>query len=115
MTKEKIASLLLRIGLAIVFLYAAVASFLEPGTWIAFLPSFLTNIIPAGPLLTIFSIYEIIVAVWLMSGRKIFYAAAIASLTIVGIISSNLSFLDIVFRDFAILFAALALAVLEKE
>ena len=112
---NKIVSLLLRIGLVIVFLYAAIASFIEPSVWISFFPNWLKNIISANILLFTFSIYEIVLSLWLLSGKKTFYAAILSSLTLLAIIIFNLDVLVIVFRDFAILSASIALAVLSYE
>ena len=114
MKNEQFISFLLRAGLAVVFLYAAVASFLDPNSWIGFLPQFLRNIVPANILLILFSIYEIILGLWLLSGKKIYPAAILAIITMASIVIFNMGALDIVFRDVAILFAALALAVLSK-
>lgn len=112
MNKEKSAIFLLQLGLAAVFLYAAAASFLDPVSWAGFFPPFLKNIIDAKTLLAIFSVYEIILTVWILSGFKLFYASLISAATLAGIIALNLGALDILFRDFAILFSAVALAVL---
>lgn len=107
-----LVSFLLRIGLASVFLYAAVAAFIEPDAWIGYLPIFLRHMFPANLLLAGFSAYQILLSFWLLSGKKALYAALLSALTLVGIIIANIGALDIVFRDFAILFAALALAAL---
>ncbi len=110
--KEKLASLSIRIGLAAVFLYIAYASFINPGIWIAFLPPFLQDLPYAKTLLYIFSSYEILLGIWILSGKKTLYAAILTSLTLAGIVISTLKFLDIAFRDLAIMFAALALVAL---
>lgn len=108
----KLASLFLRIGLAFVFLYAAIESLLNPGVWAGFLPVFLTSMIPAGPLLTGFSVYEILLAGWLLWGARVRYAAILAAITLAGITFVNLAAIDTVFRDVGLIFAALALAAL---
>lgn len=115
MRNNKLGMFVLRAGIASVFLYAAIASFLEPQNWIGYLPQFLRNIFPANILLMTFSTYEIILSIWILWGYKVFYSAVLASLTLVGIIVANFGALDITFRDIAILFAAAALAILEKS
>ncbi len=102
--------LLLRVGLAFVFLYAGVGSLINPQNWIGFFPFFLRNAIPETTLLIGFSAFEIILSMWILSGKKIRLAAIVASITLSGIILGNLSQLDIVFRDVAMLYVALALA-----
>lgn len=111
MTRESIALFLLRCAIASVFIYAAVASFLNPDNWVEFFPLFLQQAIPEHILITGFSVYEIIMAVWLLSGKFTFYAAVISALTISGIVIFNLSVLDVIFRDFAIMLSAVSLAV----
>lgn len=115
MQNSKLGIFILRVGIASVFLYAAVASFLEPQNWIGYLPQFLRNLFPANILLVTFSIYEIILSLWLIWGQKAFYSAILSAATLTGIIIVNLGALDIVFRDIAILFASIALAVLKKD
>ena len=108
MKRDKLISLLLRLGLAFSFFYAAIASFVNPASWIGFFPSFLRS----GSILFLFSIFEIIIGLWLVLGKKVFYAAVLSALSILGIIVFNFGAMDIVFRDVSILLMAIALAVL---
>lgn len=111
----KLASFLLRTGLGIVFLYAALASLLEPDSWIGFLPAVARKVIDPGFLLKLFSAYEILLALWLMSGKETFHAALLAAATMFAIVVQNIGLLDNLFRDVAIFFAALALAALSAQ
>ena len=111
--KNEIASLLLRIGLASVLLYASISSLITPSDWIGYLPHFLTSRFSGHILLGFFSVYEISLAIWLLSGYFIKYAAALAALTFSGIVLSNLSLLPLTFRDITMIFAALALIFIE--
>lgn len=106
----QLSALLIRIGLAIVFTYAAVASFINPREWIGFLPPLLTSIFPAEILLQIFSVVELLLAAWLLSGVYVRWAALLAALMLAGIVVSNFQLFSISFRDIALIFAALALA-----
>ncbi|MEK7640708.1 MAG: hypothetical protein AAB389_01805 [Patescibacteria group bacterium] len=115
MEKLNLVSWLLRVGIAFTFLYAAISGFVIPDAWIGFLPSFMTNIIPGETLLPMFSVYEIILGLWLLSGWRIFYPALLSAATMAGIIFSDFSVFLITFRDVSILTASLALAVLHKE
>lgn len=110
--QTKLVSVLLRIGLAFTFLYAAIASFIEPDAWIGYLPIFLRHLIPATFLLNGFSIVEILLSLWLLSGKFLLYSSLLATLMLVGIILFNFGAFDIVFRDVAILFLATALMVI---
>ena len=115
MNHERLVSFLLRIGLVSVFLYAAVASFLNPDAWVGFLPLWARNIIPANILLFLFSTYELALAFWLISAKKLYYAALVSGATLLAIIVQNIGALDLVFRDVAIFFSAVALAVMSRE
>ena len=115
MKHYKLALFLLRLGIASVFLYAAIAAYLEPQNWIGYIPEFFRNILPAGTLLVLFGVYQVILSLWLLWGKKIFWASLLSILTFIAIITVNIGSLDVVFRDIAILFAALSLAVLTYE
>lgn len=111
---KNLTPLLLRAGLATVFLYAAISSFLDPREWVGYLPSFLTNYVAAEPLLHGFSVYELLLAAWLLSGAYSRYAGLVCALTLGGIVAANFSLLPISFRDIGLMFAALALASIKE-
>ncbi|MBI2123805.1 MAG: hypothetical protein HYU04_01025 [Candidatus Wildermuthbacteria bacterium] len=118
MQQTRVAYILLRIGLAGTLAYAAVASFLTPTSWIGFFPRFLvdfsSSFMSQGTLLGIFSVAELLLAAWVLSGFKARYAGLCSAAVFGGILFANLGALDLVFRDFGLLFASLALAVLSK-
>lgn len=113
--EKPLVSFFLRSGLAIVFLYAGIASLLAPENWIGFVPGFVRNILLGSIFLVLFSLYEISLGVWLLSNKKIFYASLFSALTMLVIVIMNIFLFDIVFRDIAILFMAIALAILSRE
>lgn len=106
---ERLVSFLLRVGLAVAFLYAATASFLDPSSWVGFIPSLVREFIPGQVFLVAFSLFEIALALWLLTGRHVLSAAWASIVTLLLIIVGNLPLLDVVFRDLAILAAAGAL------
>lgn len=108
-TVEKI----LRIGLAFAFLYPAIAAWFNPFAWVGYFPSFLLTLAGGHELilLHIFGVSEIIIALWLLWGRKIIVPASLAAVYLVGIIAFNLNQMDVVFRDISILAIAIALIV----
>lgn len=110
--KTKLATLLLRIGFAIIFTYAATDSFLHPNDWVGFLPKILLQFLPGLLLLKFFAVYEYVLAAWILSGKSTKYAASLAALTLSGIVVTNFNLFIISFRDVALIFAAVALAVL---
>src|SRR3989344_5747529 len=114
MPREKLVSFFLRIGLAAVFTYAAIASFMDPDTWASFIPSFMGEMVPVKSLLMVLSVYELILAALLLLDRYVLVAAIFSALTMAGILATNTAGMDVLFRDVAIMFMALALAALKK-
>lgn len=102
-------SLILRIALAFVFLYAAVSSFASPNDWIGYMPRFMRGIVSDQLLLAGFSIFEIALSGWLLSGLYVKYAALLAAAMLAGIVVLNPALLPITFRDIGLFIAALAL------
>jgi hypothetical protein len=109
MSKHAIVQFFFRLSIASVFLYAAIGSFINSDAWLGFFPRFMREILPPNLLLNIFSVYEIVLALWVLWGKYLFYSSALAALTLAGIIIFNISLLDIVFRDLAILFISIGL------
>ncbi len=107
--------LLLRLGLAIVFIYAAVSSFLDPNEWVGYLPSFMTEMVDARTLLPFFSVFELTLAAWLLSGVYVRYAALFCAMTLGGIVVFNFELFAISFRDIGLMLAALALAAYKEK
>lgn len=105
----------LRVGLAVVFLYASISSFANPNDWIGFLPSLITSYFPAETVLKLFSIGEIVLAIWLLVGLYTRLAALAAAAMLAGIIISNPSLFAISFRDAGLFFSAIALFFLAEE
>ena len=110
--KEMLMSFLLRSGIAIVFIYAAFSSFLNPLNWIGFIPNFISLIIPKEIFLIIFSSYQVLLGFGLLLNYKTFVLSIVSSITIFFILFVNVLALDLLFRDIAILFMSLALAAL---
>jgi len=100
--------------LAIVFLYAGIASLQHPLDWIVFLPHFLTRVATGSVLIRVFAVYELGLAVWLLSGKLLKYSALLCACTLAGIIVTNPSQLITTFRDIGLTFMALALFFVEK-
>ncbi|HLZ14573.1 MAG TPA: DoxX family membrane protein [Candidatus Saccharimonadales bacterium] len=111
--KPVVALWLLRLGLAFVFVYAGVSSLMRPLTWIGFLPAAATKVIAAATLLKVLAVYEIVLALWLCTGKYTRYAAALAALTLTGIVAVNTTNMLTTFRDVGLAAAAVALFCLE--
>ncbi len=108
MNKPNVGILLLRLGLAFSFLYAGTSSLMSPNDWVGYLPAFIPQVHRLD-LLKLFSVYEIGLGLWLLTGRYVKYAALLAALTLAGVVVVNLSVFSVTFRDVSLIFAALAL------
>ena len=108
---DKNVILILRVGLAFSFFYAAMAGFFDPNSWVGYLPLFLTKVIEGKILLLIFGGFEIILGLAIIFMEDIFYPAVIAVLMLGGIVVFNLSQFNILFRDISIILMAIALAI----
>ena len=108
--KPSLPSLFLRLGLATVFIYAAVSSTLSPNEWVGYLPHPLVDQFSPKVLLKVFSVYELFLAAWLLSGVYVRYAGLLCAATLIGIVASNFGLFAISFRDIGLALAGLALA-----
>lgn len=114
-SNPKLASLLLRIGLAFVFAYAAVDSLIHPNDWVGYMPHIADRIISPLTLLKIVSVYQLALAAWLLVGRYARYAGLLSALTLAGITVANLGVFSITFRDVGLTLAAVALIFVAKD
>ncbi len=105
------AHLALRVGLAFAFLYPPYAALSDPLSWQAYFPPFV-HALPISPLILLhaFGVLEVAIALWLLSGWRIRFPAALAALMLLGIVAFNWSQIDVLFRDLSL--AALAIALM---
>lgn len=117
------AEALLRISVAFAFLYPPVDALFDPVSWLGYFPSFVTNAfhlvsIPLKlsdvVLLHGFGVLEIVLAVWVLFGRRVRTPALVMAFILFVIVGFNLdpANFSVLFRDVSIAFAALALAFL---
>ena len=111
MRGETASYLLLRIGVAFALLYPPVAALFEPVLWVGYFPQF-TSALPVSyiVLLHMFGAVETVAALWILSGWRIFYPSLFAAVLLLLITAFNFSQFSILFRDVALAFAALSLA-----
>ncbi len=107
-------ALLLRLGLAFVFAYAAISGFRTPDAWLGFVPGFVTHFVSAKTFLGLFGVFQLGLAAVLVSGRYVRYAAALGFLLLAGLLVFNLNSLIITFRDVGLIFMAAALFFLKE-
>ncbi|HEY5695333.1 MAG TPA: DoxX family membrane protein [Candidatus Saccharimonadales bacterium] len=106
---------LLRFGLAFVFAYAAISSFLSPGDWVGYFPTFIRQIVSTSILLPLFSAIELGLSIWLLSGLRTKWAALTGVALLAGIVVTNPFLLPITFRDIGLACMALALYFAAKK
>jgi uncharacterized membrane protein YphA (DoxX/SURF4 family) len=109
------ASLILRVGLAFTFAYAAIGAFRSPEAWISYVPGFISNVVSAKLALDLISVSQIVLAIWLLTGIYVSLAALVSIGFLAGIIIFNPATFLITFRDVALIAASLALISLDVE
>jgi hypothetical protein len=110
--RERIVDWLLRIGVALAFLYPPLNALSNPYSWLGYFPGFVRGFVPDMVLLHGFGVVEVIIALWILSGKKIFWPSVAAALLLVLIVGFNMTGFEVVFRDLSIAAAAAALAAL---
>ncbi len=112
MNAERFANLALRIGVAFAFLYPPVNALSDPYAWIGYFPPFLKGYVSDDVLLHAFGAVEVVIAVWILSGWRIFWPSVAATGMLLGIVVFNPTNFQVLFRDVTIAAIPLALAVI---
>src|SRR3569623_1398624 len=108
MRSKAIVSWILRISLAFSFAFPAVNAVFDPDSWVGYFPSFMSGLLDPALLLHSFGALEIILAVWVLSGWKVYIPAAVMALMLLAIVIFNFAQFQVLFRDLAIMGEALA-------
>lgn len=111
MRRENIANLLLRLGVAFAFLYPAIAEIYTPDSWIGYFPHMVRGFVPDLVLLHSFGAVEAIIALWILSNKKIFLPSLAATAILLAIVYFDFNQLEVVFRDVAIAGASASLMI----
>ncbi|MEK7208447.1 MAG: DoxX family membrane protein [Patescibacteria group bacterium] len=108
---SKTSSLLLRLALVFSFLYVAYGFWTNPNDWLGYIPAFVKNVgLPQDTLLLLLAAFHIVLALWLLSGWRIFIPSLVAAVFLGSVVYFNQNQLDILFRDISLALVALALA-----
>src|SRR5260221_12457966 len=113
--KVAVASIILRLGLAFVFFFAAATSLLDPQSYYKFIPSIVTQVVPGTVFLMAYGIFEIALGLWLLSGKGSFYSGMLAALLLFTLTFFNLQEINIFFKMVALFFAPLPLVALSGD
>lgn len=111
---NRAAFLLERAGLAFAFLYPPIDALFEPYSWLGYIPSFARGYVPDLALLHAFGALEVVLALWILSGRRIFWPSLLSGCILLFIVATNLSGFEVVFRDLTIAALAFSLALRSK-
>jgi hypothetical protein len=103
MSRFDTGHVLLRLGVAFAFLYPPIAALSDPDSWYGYFPRFIQSLpLSESVLLHGFGIIEIVIALWILSGKNILIPSTLATLMLLGIVAFNIPLMDVVFRDLSI-------------
>lgn len=111
MNRDRWADFVARAGLAFAFLYPPINAISDPNAWIGYFPPFTRGYVDDLVLLHVFGVVEVIIALWILSGKRVFVPAAAAFLMLVGIVALDYTEFQVVFRDLSIAAIALYLCI----
>jgi uncharacterized membrane protein YphA (DoxX/SURF4 family) len=113
LNKEEIGVYILRLGLAIVFLYFGISQILDQSKWIYLVPDrffiFYINEVLKSKLVFINGIFDLIIALSLISGRFIRIFSILGFIHLLSITIFSLGFEPSGIRDLGLAFAMLSL------
>jgi len=109
MSKNKYAKPLLRITLALIYLYFGYSQISSPDTWSSFVPEFLTStFIIANNIVIMNAILELTLGTFLLIGLYTRFSSLVLSLHLF-VISFSIGFLPTGIRDFGLAIATLVI------
>ncbi len=109
------ANWLLRIAIAFAFIFPAYSAIGNPDEWLGYFPPFVLSMaqgigISDIVLLHTFGIFEVIIALWVLWGKKGYIPAALAAVVLGLIVILDFNQFSVLFRDASIALASAALA-----
>ncbi|OGG53276.1 hypothetical protein A2851_01650 [Candidatus Kaiserbacteria bacterium RIFCSPHIGHO2_01_FULL_53_29] len=107
---NRLANFVLRAGVAFAFLYPPIAAVFNPNDWIGYFPSFMHGYVPDMVLLHGFGLVEVVIALWILWGRNIFWPSLAATAILLAIVIFDFQDFVVIFRDLSLAAAALSLA-----
>lgn len=111
----RIPDFLLRAAVAFAFLYPPINAWGDSAAWLGYFPQFMYGIMPEATLLHLFGALEIVLALWILSGWKIFWPSLAAAAMLLAIVGFNMPEFQVLFRDVSIALAAGALAFMHRR
>ncbi|HRN96158.1 MAG TPA: DoxX family protein [Candidatus Levybacteria bacterium] len=106
---------ILQFGIAFVFIYAGIQIILNYQSFVGYAPEIIFDFIPVQIFMYGFAVFEIVLGLWLISGKKLLYSSLTAAGIMILINLFNLDLFIVLFRNIAILCGALALAAMSHR
>ena len=115
MNSKDFAFVILRVSMALVFLYFGFQQVYSPDSWTSFVPEFaILSGMTANNIVMINGVLELILGSFLIVGIYVRFSALILSLHLIGI-AISIGFTPLGIRDFGIAFATLALSIFGSD
>ena len=113
---SRTSNLILRMGVAFALLYPSLDAIKNPESWLGYVPQFVLQAVHTIGLsdlafLHLFGVLEFVLALWILSGRRLLWPTATAAFILIAIVLANLTQFEVLFRDVAIAAAAASLAI----
>lgn len=104
--------LLLRVALAVSFVYPALHALTDPYAWIGYFPPILLSAAGEHTILMLhaWGAIEVLLVLWVLFGKKVFVPSAVMAFALFAVVVANPGQFPILFRDISIALAAIALA-----
>jgi uncharacterized membrane protein YphA (DoxX/SURF4 family) len=114
--KNKIGKIILRLGLAIVFLYFSFKQFISPNSWISLLPDFLSNLAYANYIIYLNATFDLLVGLSFLFGLFIKISSILGFLHLILVTFFGLGINSPSgIRDLGLAFASLSLFFLSNK
>lgn len=109
--------LLMRLAVAFAFIYPAVSAWFDPDSWIGYFPDFVLDLAGSNAALLLhgWGILEILLALWVLFGVRVYIPSIIMAVALMAVVIVNPGQFPILFRDVSIALAALSLALANKR
>ncbi|MBI2662001.1 DoxX family membrane protein [Candidatus Woesearchaeota archaeon] len=105
--KQEYGLILLRISVALVFVWFGVSQIYTPYNWIGFIPPFISSLISAQTVVMINGSLEIILGLMMIFGIYLRFAALVLGVHVIGI-ALSLGYTAVTVRDLGLGFASIS-------
>lgn len=110
----QIAEGALRVSLALAFLYPPIAALFDATSWISYFPEVFRGIVPDLLLLHGFGAIEVVLALWILFGKKLEVPAGIMAAILLAIVVLDWRQFSVLFRDVSIAAGAISIIFINR-